>query len=202
MNNLWKAGVPARLAVCLAGALALASCGRTPDSSPTTAASDATGDASGAVAVSGPDAKPGISVSEGKLVLPVIPGRPAAVYFKVRNGGPGKAVLAGVDVTGAAKAEMHKTDGTMMSSVKELQLEPGAEVDFAAGGLHVMVFDLDPKLKAGGTTELTLTFADGDKASLPLAITTMGAAGDTGGHDMAGHDMSGHDMSDMPGMAH
>ena len=201
MNNLWKAGVPARLAVCLAGALALASCGKTPDSSPSDIASDAEATASGqAVPVAGPDAKPGISVSEGKLILPVIPGRPAAVYFKVRNGGPGKAVLAGVDVTGAAKAEMHKTDGSMMSSVKELQLEPGAEVDFAAGGLHVMVFDLDPKLKAGGTTELTLTFADGDKASLPLAISTMGA--DTPAQGMAGHDMSGHDMGDMPGMAH
>lgn len=188
MNNLWIARRTAPTALSLIGALALAACGDAPEAVETGAATDA----ATSVAVAGPDAKPGISVSEGTLVLPAVAGRPGAVYFTVRNGGPAKAVLAGVDVTGAAKAEMHKTDGGTMSAVKELQLEPGAVVPFAQGGLHVMVFDLDPKLKSGGSTELTLTFADGDKASLPLTITAMG-------DDMPGHDMSAHDME---GTAH
>ncbi|GGY97386.1 copper chaperone PCu(A)C [Novosphingobium colocasiae] len=194
MNNLWKPRRTAPFALSLAAALTLAACSKTPeatDSGAATAAPDTT-------PVAGPDAKPGIAVSDGKLVLPAVPGRPGVVYFTVRNGGPGAATLAGVDVSGAGRAEIHKTDGGTMSAVKELQLEPGADVTFAPGGLHVMVFDLDPKLKSGGAAELTLTFADGDKASLPLTVSAMGE--DSGG--MAGHDMSGHDMGSMEGMTH
>ena len=41
---------------------------------------------------------------------------------------------------------------------------------FEPGALHVMAFELDAKLAAGGTAEMTLTFADGDKLSAPLKI--------------------------------
>lgn len=136
---------------------------------------------------SGPEAKPGISGSEGRLVLPVVAGRPGAVYFTVRNDGPGPATLAGVHVAGAGKVQIHKTEGGSMSAVDKLDIAPGTSLEFAPGGLHVMAFDLDKTLKAGGTAELTLTFSDGDKLSMPLRIDSMGG--------MADH-------SDMPGMAH
>ena len=38
-----------------------------------------------------------------------------------------------------------------------------------------MAFDVADNLKAGGETELTLTFSDGDKVSLPVKIEAMGA---------------------------
>ena len=44
-------------------------------------------------------------------------------------------------------------------------------------------FDLDPKLVAGGTAEMTVTFADGDKLSAPLKIEARGEAME----GMAGH---------------
>lgn len=130
----------------------------------------------------GPEAKPGMSASAGRLVLPVIGGRPAAVYFALRNGGDAPVTLAGVHLAGAARAEMHKTEGGEMSAVDNLELAPGATVEFAPGGYHVMAFDLADTLKPGGTAELTLTFSDGDKLSMPLRIQTMG--GDS--HDMSG----------------
>ncbi|SFF94168.1 hypothetical protein SAMN05518801_10420 [Novosphingobium sp. CF614] len=142
-----------------------------------------------------PDAKPGISASDGRLVLPVVAGRPAAVYFSVRNDGPGTATLVGIHVAGAGKAEMHKTEGGTMSPVDSVELAPGAVLEFAPGGYHIMAFDLADTLKAGAATELTLTFSDGDKLSMPLRIEKMGNA--MTDHDMADHDMAGHDMAGM-----
>lgn len=126
--------------------------------------------------VAGPDAKPGMSASAGRIVLPVVEGRPAAVYFTVRNDGETIAKLVSVHVQGAAKAEMHKTEGGTMSAVDEIAIKPGETVEFAPGGYHVMAFDPTTLLTPGGTAELTLTFSDGDKLSMPLAVETMGDA--------------------------
>lgn len=133
----------------------------------------------------GPDAKPGITASEGVLRLPAVKGNPGAAYFSVRNGGPAAATLAAVLVDGAGKTEMHESMGGSMSALKDVPLAPGETVKFAPGGKHVMLFDLDPKLAAGGTTEMTLVFTGGDKASIPLAIEPAGGG-----------------MADMPGMGH
>ena len=186
---------------CAATALAsLGACqqGQTP-------APGETGSAAASEAV-GPNAKPGISASDGKLILPVISGRPAAVYFSVRNDGPRTVTLGGVDVTGAGKSEMHKTEGGTMSPVDSVQIGPGATIDFKPGSYHVMAFDLSDTLKAGDVTELTLTFSDGDKLSMPLRIETMGAnMGDGPNGGMTGDvggDMGSGMNHDMPGMTH
>lgn len=134
--------------------------------------------------LSGPDAKPGLAASDGKLVLPVIAGRPAAAYFTVRNDGAEPVTLAGVSVLGAEKAEMHQTNGGSMAAVESLPIDPGASVVFAPGGLHVMVFGLPETLKTGGNAEVTLTFSDGDKLSMPLRVESMGV--DAGDHGMEG----------------
>lgn len=130
----------------------------------------------------GPDAKPGISANQGRMVLPVVPGRPAAIYFSIRNDGQLAATLAGVHVAGAEKSEMHKTEGGKMSAVDAVTIDPGATIEFAPGGYHVMAFELGDDLKSGSSTELTLTFSDGDKLSMPLHIETMGDAMNGGHH--------------------
>lgn len=160
-----KYRAPLALICSVALACGLSACGKTPDS-PTE---------SNEASVSGPDAKPGMVASDGKLVLPVIAGRPGAVYFTVRNDGAQPVTLAGVHVSGAGKAEMHQTNGGSMSKVDSLPVDPGASMIFAPGGLHVMAFDISPELKAGGNAELTLTFSDGDKLSMPLKVEAMGA---------------------------
>jgi copper(I)-binding protein len=139
----------------------------------------------------GPDAKPGITASNGRLIAPVVSGRPAAAYFTVGNDGPATATLVGVHVEGAGEAQMHKTEGGKMTAVESVDIAPGASIEFAPGGYHVMVFDLADNIKAGGTTELTLTFSDGDKLSLPMKVEAMGAQMNAGGN-----------MDDMAGMQH
>ncbi|HUD28564.1 MAG TPA: copper chaperone PCu(A)C [Novosphingobium sp.] len=160
-----KLSRPIALLASAALIAALGGCGKEPDSP--TESNEAT--------LSGPDAKPGLAASDGKIVLPVIAGRPAAVYFTVRNDGAEPVTLSAVSVLGAEKAEMHQTNGGSMAAVASLPIDPGASVVFAPGGLHVMVFGLPETLKPGGNAELTLTFSDGDKLSMPLRVETMGS---------------------------
>jgi copper(I)-binding protein len=165
--------------VLLLAAIALAACQQT--KAPTPSASETS-----ASTPAGPAAKPGITAADGVLRLPAVKGNPGAAYFSVSNGGPTVVTLAAVHVDGAGKAEMHESAGGAMTPLNDVTLAVGETVTFAPGGKHVMVFDLDPKLATGGTTEMTLVFAGGDKASLPLKIEAAGGAG----------------MADMPDMDH
>ncbi len=126
-----------------------------------------------------PEAKPGLAAAEARLVLPAVSGNPGAAYFMLDNRTAKAVRIAAVAIDGAAKVEMHQTKGGSMSGVDAAEVAAGTSIAFAPGKLHVMAFTLDPKLKAGGTTEMTLTFADGDKLSVPLQIE---AAGSMAGH--------------------
>jgi len=132
-----------------------------------------------------PEAKPGLVLSEATLVLPAVKGNPAGGYFTLVNNGDKPVTLAAVSIDGAAKAEMHETKGGSMAPLASLEIKPGETVMFERGGKHVMAFDLDAKLAVGGTSELTLTFADGDKVSAPIKLESAGAA-------MEGMDHSEH----------
>lgn len=134
-----------------------------------------------------PEAKPGLALTEARLVLPAVKGNPGVAYFSVANTGEKVAVLAAVSLEGAASAEMHQSQGGTMGPVSRVEIAPGTTIRFAPGGLHVMVFGLDPKIAAPGPAEITLTFADGDKISAKVPVETAGAAAMGGMHE--GHQM-------------
>jgi len=52
----------------------------------------------------------------------------------------------------------------------------GKTAKFEPGGNHVMAMGLDEALKAGDTTEVTLTFVGGDKVSFPATVLAAGDA--------------------------
>ncbi|MBN8937819.1 MAG: copper chaperone PCu(A)C, partial [Rhizobiales bacterium] len=56
-----------------------------------------------------PNALPGISITDGKLVLPAVKGNPAAVYFNITYSGDDVAMIRAVDVKGAKSAMLHDT---------------------------------------------------------------------------------------------
>lgn len=143
-----------------------------------------------AEASAAPEAKPGIAISEGKMILPAVSGNPAGAYFTVKNTGTANVSIASITIDGVGKTEVHQTTGGQMKPVERVDVNAGTATKFERGGLHVMAFELDSKLKAGETTEMTITFSDGDKVSAPLKLETMGAAMDG---DMSGMDMSGMD---------
>ena len=121
-----------------------------------------------------PEARPGITVAAGRLVLPVIAGNPGAAYFQIDNSAGANVAIAAIAINGAEKAEIHQTTGDEMIDVDSVDIAPSTSIKFEPGQLHVMAFNLAPQLKAGGTTEMTVTFADGDKVSTPLKIEAAG----------------------------
>lgn len=168
-------------------ALALTGCGQN-SSEPSVAATDAV-DAT-------PESAPGITLADAVVRLPVMGGSPGAAYFTVSQGSGAPRRIAGVYVEGAERSEMHETvtqNGvSSMRTVKDVGIESGKTVAFKPGGLHVMLFDIADTLKPGGTTEITITLDNGDKASVPARIEAIG--GSSGDHAMSGMD---DDMSKM-----
>ena len=126
-----------------------------------------------------PETKPGVSAANARVVLPAVPGNPGAAYFTLDNQSKDVVAIASVTIDGAGKTEMHTTmDSAMDSAMKpvaRVEAEPRTQIAFEPGKLHVMVFDLG-SLKAGTETELTMTFTDGDKLSIPAKVEAMGDA--------------------------
>lgn len=122
----------------------------------------------------------GISVSDGRLVLPAVHGNPGAVYFTVHNDTDGTATLDGAEVDGAKMAMLHQSsmvDGhTDMQQMGATDVPAGGQLVFVPGGRHVMAMNLDDTLKPGGTTNVTLSFAGGEKATFPAEILAAGNA--------------------------
>lgn len=133
-------------------------------------------EASGASATTGMEAKPGISVGDGKLILPAVAGRPGGAYFMLSNSDTKPVTLSSVSIEGAGKTEMHETTGGHMGQFPSVDVKPGEMVMFERGGKHIMAFDLAPTIKPGGTVEMTLSFSDGEKISVPLRVEAAGGA--------------------------
>ena len=98
----------------------------------------------------GPEARPGITVAGGRLVLPVIAGNPGAAYFQIDNSAGANVAIAAIAINGAEKAEIHQTTADKMIDVDSVDIAPSTSIKFEPGQLHVMAFNLAPRLKAGG----------------------------------------------------
>lgn len=130
------------------------------------------GEKPAAPATSAPEGKPGVTVTDARLVLPAVPGNPGAAYFALDNQSKDVIGIAAVTVQGAGKTELHTGD---MKVFDHATADPRTTLKFEPGQAHVMVFDIGADLKAGAETELTVTFTDGDKVSVPAKIEAMGA---------------------------
>ena len=116
---------------------------------------------------------PGVTLAGARLVLPAVPGNPGAAYFALDNESKSTVAIVSVAIAGAGKTEMHTPD---MKTVDRAEAEPRTTLTFAPGKLHAMVFDVSAELQAGTQTELTVTFSDGDKVSVPAQVQGAGEA--------------------------
>ncbi len=133
------------------------------------------------------EAKPGVKITDARLVLPAVVGNPAAAYLVIDNTTKDMVSIAAISIQGAAKTGMHTMEGDSMKPVDRVDVEAGTGVRFEPGKLHIMAFELSPDLAAGGETEFTLTFTDGDKTSVPAKIVSMSEAAMGGMHTDAAH---------------
>ena len=110
-----------------------------------------------------------LAVTDAWVRLPAVPGRPAAGYFTVR-GGPADATVIAVSAPAARRAELHESMAGGMRALGTLAVAAGAQVRLTPGGRHVMLFDVDPRLAAGGTMALRVSFADGRVLETPATL--------------------------------
>lgn len=120
----------------------------------------------------------GLEITGARLVLPAVAGNPGAAYFTVENKGEKNVAIRSASVKGASSAMLHEMaewSGEMvMGEMGPPMLQPGDKVVFEPGGKHVMAFDLDPSLTAGGKTEITLTIAGGKSVTAEADIKAAG----------------------------
>lgn len=125
-----------------------------------------------------PDAVPGLSVANARMVLPAVEGNPAAIYLDLAYNGDRTPAVNRIVVDGAESAVMHEMgewDGKMeMMEMLPIVMKKGDTVKFEPGAKHIMVMGVSPELKAGGTTEATFVVAGGDKLSFPVQIQAAG----------------------------
>jgi periplasmic copper chaperone A len=150
------------MALALAGAaLSLAACGETPAEAP------------GAEA-----GIPGMKISNALMVLAPVAGNPAAVYFDLAYDGDRTVALNRGEVKGAKSATFHDYGEydfkVQMMEMLPVPLKKGDTLEFKPGGKHLMAIDVDPSLKAGGTTEATIIVSGGKRHSFPVEIRAAG----------------------------
>lgn len=110
--------------------------------------------------------------------LAAVPGRPAAAYFTL-HGGATDLVLNGVAVPGVARAELHgsRMTGNGMATMDSLATVPipaKADVAFAPGGRHVMLFGVPAAITPGATVPLTLRLSDGSALRVDARVIAAG----------------------------
>src|ERR1700722_14723175 len=124
--------------------------------------------------------------------------RTGAVYFRIES--PTDDRLIGLASPVAAKAELHthlEENGVMQMREVEggLAVPAGQDVELKPGGLlHVMLIDLNQKLKVGDSFPLTLTFEKAGSRDVMVKVERLGAMGPTDdGNDAMAHAALHHD---------
>src|SRR3546814_16191848 len=88
--------------------------------------------------------------------------RPAAAYGTLVNTGSEAMRLVAVETPVAGRAETHRTvrDGDVMrmEPAEIVEVPAGAQVEFAPGGLHILLMDLTQPLTKGDSFPINLRF--------------------------------------------
>lgn len=128
-------------------------------------------------------AESGIAITDPRMVLNAVTGRPAAIYFTVTNNTDRPVTIRGASVANADSAELHEYmewDRQMiMGEMAPTPLQPGESLEFAPGGKHIMAMGVSDQLQAGGTTEVTLNLLGGGKESFTVPILAAGSIDET-----------------------
>lgn len=109
--------------------------------------------------------------------LAAAPGRPAAGYLTLQIEGD-RGALVSVTSPQAGRIEMHETmnRGGMseMRSIERIPVRDGETLAFAPGGHHLMLFDVDQAVRAGGRIDLVLNFERGAPVTLAAKVAAPG----------------------------
>ena len=113
---------------------------------------------------------PDLEITDARVRTPV-PGRDTtAGYFVLRNNTTATVTLQGARSPHARSIEIHRTyvkdDRVRMQRVRASDIEPGQQLEFAPGGLHLMIFGVTDMPEP---FPITLLFTDGRQLSVPFS---------------------------------
>ena len=95
-------------------------------------------------------------------------------YLTLANVGKKPIKLVAVESPAAKSVTVHQssmTGGVMaMRPVTDLTIAPGAKVEFAPGGYHLMLLGLNSAQALGGKVPVTLVFDGGLKVKIDLSV--------------------------------
>lgn len=102
-------------------------------------------------------------------------GGTSAIYFVIDNPGSEEDSVLSAQTDAAQSAELHRStmdaNGAMtMQHQKQVPVPAGGKVEFAPGGLHVMLVGLNETLQPGDSLSLTLTFEKAGEISLTVPV--------------------------------
>lgn len=116
-------------------------------------------------------------VDNAYVRLPAVAGRPGVAYFTV-HGGKDTATLVSVTSPLVVKSELHESmsQGGMasMEPVKDVPVPAKATLKFAPGGKHVMLFDINKSVEAGGKVTLVFTFSNNERLEVEAPVIAAG----------------------------
>jgi periplasmic copper chaperone A len=115
-------------------------------------------------------------VTEPVFVKPPA-GDVAAVYFKLKNGGPKPLVVVGASSPVSEQGMIHETsivDGQSRMRMRDkVVVQPGQTVAFAQGGLHVMLSGFRYEVATGDRVTVTLQLEGGAKVMVNTVVRSI-----------------------------
>lgn len=115
---------------------------------------------------------------------------PSAGYFTV-HGGEEDVRLLSVISPAVLRVEMHESmekDGMMsMEPVNGIDIPARTDVTFGPGGKHLMIWGINPGVKAQGKLPLTFIFSNGDRIIYDAVIRSTGEGAPAAGEAHKGH---------------
>lgn len=99
---------------------------------------------------------------------------PAGGYFTLTNDSGKRIVLTGASSPACGMLMLHKSDisGGMasMDDIDEVPVAPGAKLEFAPGGYHLMCMGPTQAVVPGNKVPVTLLFSNGSKVTSDFVV--------------------------------
>ena len=125
--------------------------------------------------------KEGVTISDARMVMPIVSGSPAAGYFTIQNDGDAPVTVMTIDIQGTQMVMMHETvdvgGKARMDMLQSLEVPAHQAVKFEPGGKHLMISGLAPEVKANTMSRITFTFSDGEKVAEDLPVVPPAVGG-------------------------
>jgi len=102
----------------------------------------------------------GMTISNA-WVRSVVPSRPAAGYFTLKNESGKDRKIVSAASADCGMLMLHLSKGEKMMMVDSVDVPAGGSVSFAPGAYHLMCMKPSERVKPGNTVKMTLTFDDG-----------------------------------------